>query len=101
MLLYSIRNTQTGKFFTSTDWNGTEYWATSPAFWKTIDGVVENLKRIGSDYAKEAYHKTGRKAWQNFDAARLEHVEVVITDVKVLGETRRPAEDFVTEDVVR
>ena len=108
MLLYSIRNTQTGKFYKGDDWKGLQYWSGTPRYWQTIDGVRKNLIRIGSDYRGETYANDGPwkpdeevygfKRYANFTPSRLELIEIIITDVKVLGEKREPALSYVTEE---
>lgn len=90
MRLYSIRNTHTGLFFLCTDWRNKLHWSTSPIFWKTIDGVVANLRRIGGERNKrhESIDAT------SFDATRLRGIEVIITDVSIHGEKTLAAADF-------
>ena len=102
MRLYSIRHKHSGKFFTSTDGIGTEYWATSPHFWKTIDGVAVNLRRLASEFWKEPKEYGNgftwtKKAWRHFDPEKLADIEVIVTDVAVLGETRLKAIDLLEQ----
>lgn len=102
MRLYSIRHTQTGLFFLSHDWRGKLHWSASPIFWKTADGIARTLRRLGSDFAPKSsgYRPARQENWENFDVARLEHIEVIITDVSINGEQSLPAATFVkqTED---
>ena len=96
MKLYSIRHKHSGLFFVCTYAQGQLNWAPSPTFWKTIDGIKRNLERIGSDYSPRPI-LGGRfhvKSFDNFDPKRLENIEVIITDVSILGEQTLPAADI-------
>jgi hypothetical protein len=90
MKLYSIRHTQTGLFFRCTDGRNTLNWNSSPIFWKTIDGTVANLRRIGGEHHKR--HRAIDST--NFDPKRLSQIEVIVTDVSVHGEKAMPASSF-------
>ena len=95
MKLYSIRNTHTGLFWVNSDWRGKQHWNTSPIFWKTADGVARNLQRLGSLYTpRGGYRPSKLKNWSDFNLERLAHIEVIITDVSILGEKALPAAAF-------
>jgi hypothetical protein len=99
--LYSIRHKISGKWFVSS--TGSQVWnATSPHFWKTIDGVRGNLKKIASDkIAREDSRGYWYLVWGDYDPARLQDIEVIVTNVSILGEESFPASEFVdfTSDV--
>lgn len=105
MKLYSIWHTGLRKFYKGDDWKGREYWSETPRYWQTIDGVRKNLVRIGSEYRGETYRTGwltdetlyGFKRYANFDATKLDLVEIIVTDVKVLGERRLSAKDLMVE----
>jgi len=92
MKLYSIRHQQTGLFFLTREagWRAKLVWSSSPVFWKTIDGVVANLRRIGGEI--NTRHRPIDAT--NFDRRRLKHIEVIITSVSIHGEERQPAAAF-------
>lgn len=98
MKLYSIRHKISGKFFVSA--TGSQVWnATSPHFWKTIDGVRGNLKKIASEKAVVCSPNGNfwYLSWVNFDPAKLKDIEVIVTNVSVLGEESFAASDFISE----
>ena len=103
MKLYSIRNTQTGLFFLSHDWRGKLHWSTAPIFWKTPDGVVRTLRRLGSEFdPKHSHYRPARQEnWENFRASRLKHIEVIVTDVSIHGEEALPAASFFNKQKLR
>jgi len=110
MRLYSIYCKDRQRFYKGDDWKGRENWSTTPRFWQTVDGVRTNLFRIGSRYGGETFSRDlprnkawlegetviGFKRYANFDEQNLQSVEVIVTDVKVLGETRISATELMT-----
>ena len=98
MRLYSIWHTELQKFYKGDDWNGRHYWSGTPRYWQTIDGIKKNLLRLGSEYRGETSYSDGPwaddedvygfKRYANFDISKLAAIEIIVTDVAVLGETR-------------
>lgn len=113
MKLYSIWHRDKQRFWKGDYWNGTQQWGRTPRFWQTIDGVRNNLVRVGSDYQGVTFHSVGEdfdgslpgeivlsgKRYANFDLSNLRAIEIVVTNVKVLGETRLSAADLMKEGV--
>ena len=96
MILYSIRRISDGKFFVHYNGLGDLNMNSTPVFWKTPGSVWDNLKRLCSQYEPWA-DRWGfmQKGWVDFDARKLKQWEVIVTDVKVLGEKQIPAAQFV------
>ena len=128
MKLYSIRHKISGKFYTGDSrWIYSETgelwgdinWSDSPTFYKTIDGVAKALKRIGcelichaprrgklfknrSELKKLYYLVHDFKCFDNFEISKLENIEVIVTNVSVLGEESFPASKFINaEELVK
>ncbi len=114
MKLYSIRNSFTGKFFRSTFlWNKgrTETWSDIPRYWLTPQGVIDNLKKIGSEqFPLKSF--TSKKenlelydvvtqcyGFKNFNAEKIKHMEVIVTNVEVSGARGFPAEEFIASNL--
>lgn len=107
MRLYSIWHIDHQRFYKGDDWRGRHYWSKTPRYWQTIDGVVKNLIRIGSDYRGDTTLKPGPwlddetvynfKRYANFNADRIARIEIIVTDVEVLGETRLTAAEIMAE----
>lgn len=105
MKLYSIWDKSQQRFFVGDDWSGKQNWHRTPRYWQTIDGIRKNLIRIGSQYrgettgvgvlADETLY--GFKRYADFDLNKLESIEVIVTDVAVLGEERLIASDLFSE----
>lgn len=126
MKLYSIRHKLTNKFYNG---YGTFYfkgalgnqskWSNTPClFWKTPDGVMNGLKRLGSEMVRPSPRPKGMshseycnhlksvhviahryRCWDNFDIERLSDIEIIVTNVSNLGEESFDATDFITEGV--
>ena len=102
MLLYSIRRISDGKFFVHYDGRGHLRMNSTPTFWKTPDSVWDNIARLCSRYQPwEDRWGWSQKGWVDFDARKLKSWEVIVTDVKVLGEKQIPAAEFVVVKDIR
>lgn len=102
MKLYSMRRLSDGKFFIHTDGLGHLRMSTKPVFWRTPDSIWVNLKRVCSEYAPyEDRWGFTQKDWSGFDAKKLAGWEIVVTNVKVLGEKQIPAAEFVDKKALR
>lgn len=105
MLLYSIMNKATGKYFVHTDGRGRTQWNGTPTFWRTPDAIWKNLGRLCGEFYMEPYQVSRydnaqhwtyyRKNWRNFDAKKLKKYQVITHKVKVMGKKITPAEKFV------
>lgn len=121
MKLYSIRHKLTNKFYNGYgtfsfrgELGNQARWANTPSvFWKTPDGVLNGLKRLGSQMVKPAARPEGMnhheyceylkrvhviahrfRCWDNFDIERLSDIEIIVTDVSVRGEAAYSAASF-------
>lgn len=96
MRLYSIRDKNSGLFFLTREAGPRAklVWSSSPIFWKTIDGIIANLRRIGGEI-NTRHRPVDSSA---FDKRKLRHIEVVTTDVSVQGERSMPASAFFRVD---
>ena len=102
MKLYSMRRLSDGRYFIHTDGNGDLRMSTKPVFWRTPDSIWINLKRVCSKFEPwEDRWGSRQKGWEGFDAKKLRDWEIVITNVKVLGEGRIPATEFVDKSALR
>lgn len=116
MKLYSIRHKVSGKFFHEPQtWRKVgrrDLWCEHPRYWKTIDGVTRNVKKIGSDCHvldwrlsksdKEGVYEfwTQSHGFKNFNPDLISEVEVIVTNVSVLGEESFPASSFVQDEAL-
>jgi hypothetical protein len=102
MKLYSMRRLSDGKFFIHTYANGKLAMSNKPVFWRTPDSIWVNLKRVCSKFEpwRDRWDCT-QKGWTGFDPKKLREWEVIVTNVKVLGEAQIPAEKFVDKSALR
>lgn len=101
MLLYSIRNVHTKKFYTGNDGSGKPTWCKKPRFYSTPDGITANLKRLCSEY-KPKKDRNGylQKAWRSFEPTKLDNYAVVVWEIDILSsETVVPAKFATIEQI--
>jgi hypothetical protein len=122
MKLYSIRHKVTGKFYNADERylrdgqsRGSIVWGSAPIFYRTVDGISKSLRRIGCElvHVESRWGVKGRnrtelkrlyavvhdfKCFDNFEPNHLKDIEVIVTNVSVLGEESYPASDFLKEE---
>lgn len=119
MILYRIRNKQTGKFFVANSkYTWIAYagqWATDGVFFKTIDTVKNHIENLSYDwecdnakwraFETKHGHIPWSRSWSDYQMKishhpeRLSLFEVIVNDVTINGEKIIQATDLLNKGI--